>query len=37
VSDAGAHLHVRGDEGHMSLRTHRFPSIVDDVLGRAGW
>lgn len=37
MSDAGAHLHVRGDEGRMSLRTNHFPAILDDVLGRAGW
>lgn len=33
----GAHLHVRGDEGHISLRKNHFPAILDDVLERAGW
>jgi pimeloyl-ACP methyl ester carboxylesterase len=33
----GAHLHVRGDEGHISLRKNHFPTILDDVLERAGW
>lgn len=32
-----AHLHVLGDEGHISLKKNHFPAILDDVLRRAGW
>lgn len=33
----GAHLHVHGDEGHVSLKHHHFPEILHDVLRLAGW
>ena len=33
----GAHLHVHGDEGHISLKKNHFPEILQDVLDRAGW
>jgi pimeloyl-ACP methyl ester carboxylesterase len=33
----GAHLHVHGDEGHVSLKHHHFPEILHDVLRIAGW
>jgi pimeloyl-ACP methyl ester carboxylesterase len=33
----GAHLHVHGDEGHISLKKNHFPEILDDVLRLAGW
>jgi pimeloyl-ACP methyl ester carboxylesterase len=33
----GSHLHVHGDEGHISLKAHHFPEILRDVLDRAGW
>jgi len=33
----GSHLHVHGDEGHISLKHHHFPEILSDVLDRAGW
>jgi len=33
----GSHLHVHGDEGHVSLKHHHFPEILDDVLRLAGW
>jgi pimeloyl-ACP methyl ester carboxylesterase len=32
-----AHLHVRGDEGHISLKARHFPEILRDVLALAGW
>jgi pimeloyl-ACP methyl ester carboxylesterase len=33
----GAHLHVHGDEGHVSLKHHHFEEILHDVLRLAGW
>jgi pimeloyl-ACP methyl ester carboxylesterase len=33
----GSHLHVHGDEGHVSLKHHHFPEILHDVLRLAGW
>lgn len=33
----GAHLHVHGDEGHVSLKKNHFPEILDDVMRLAGW
>lgn len=33
----GSHLHVHGDEGHISLKKNHFPEILQDVLDRAGW
>ena len=34
---AGSHLHVFGDEGHISLKKNHFPEILDSLLHRAGW
>jgi pimeloyl-ACP methyl ester carboxylesterase len=33
----GADLHVLAGEGHMSLRQHHLPAMVQDLLTRAGW
>lgn len=33
----GSHLHVHGDEGHVSLKHHHFPEILHDILRLAGW
>lgn len=33
----GSHLHVHGDEGHVSLKHHHFPEILHDLLRIAGW
>lgn len=33
----GSHLHVHGDEGHVSLKHHHFPEILNDVMRLAGW
>ena len=30
-------LHVFADEGHMSLRLHHLPEMMDDLFRRAGW
>jgi len=33
----GADLHVLAAEGHMSLRQHYLPAMIDDLVGKAGW
>lgn len=33
----GSHLHVHGDEGHVSLKHNHFEEILHDLLRIAGW
>lgn len=33
----GADLHIYANRGHMSLRRHHLPEMLDDLLTKAGW